>query len=363
VRDLIMTDGDAAPFAPDIISGTSSLTHQRSTAASNDVFLRCEFIVELASAETDLEAVYKTVATNDHLPKVEWQGWRRELTASARSHELVIVAKLMGEVDVLEDDCLADQVLEALQGLESVHSAKLLSTAANCPDTFAVCRGLFSTDIAGLEALKVPSLGTTAATSLITHGFAIVDGFLPMEAVNDVASLAKASLDARAVDGGTDGIAWRHPEPRDGRTDVATWVDADGSSRPGCDACFRDCLLPAIDALAADVRSLMAGVKGTLEIQLACFREGGRQCRHTDGVACGDPASGDRKVTCILYCNPQWEEAHAGKLRLKLADHDGGGTVDVEPRGGRLLCFLAGAMVHEVLPTHADRYAVTAWLT
>ena len=64
-----------------------------------------------------------------------------------------------------------------------------------------------------------------------------------------------------------------------------------------------------------------------------------------------------------MYCNPRWEEAHAGKLRLTLADHDGGGSVDVEPRGGRLLCFMAGAMVHEVLPTHADRYAVTAWLT
>ena len=35
----------------------------------------------------------------------------------------------------------------------------------------------------------------------------------------------------------------------------------------------------------------------------------------------------------------------------------------MEPRGGRLLCFMAGAIVHEVLATHADRYAVTAWLT
>ena len=36
--------------------------------------------------------------------------------------------------------------------------------------------------------------------------------------------------------------------------------------------------------------------------------------------------------------------------------------MDIPPIGGRLLCFLSGALVHEVLPTKADRIAVTAWV-
>ena len=35
--------------------------------------------------------------------------------------------------------------------------------------------------------------------------------------------------------------------------------------------------------------------------------------------------------------------------------------IDVEPRGGRLLLFLSGCMMHQVLPTHAARLALTAW--
>jgi hypothetical protein len=354
--------GDA-PFAPGTEGASSSLTHQRVLGGteSDEPFLRCEFEAYLAAADTDVEAIYRELMTTD-IPKLVWRGWRREPTASG-IHKFVVIAKLIGEVDVFEDDCLADQVLDALQGSTGVQSARLLSTAANCPDTFAICKGLFSADIHNVHALDLPCLGATAATSLMAHGFAVVDGFLPLEVADGVAALAKASLDARALDGGTDGIAWRHPEPRAGRTDVATWVEAGGASRPGRDPPFADHVLPKVEALAADVRRLMAGVEGRLEVQLACFRDGGRQCRHTDGVACADPAGSDRKVTCIMYCNPRWEEAHAGKLRLTLADHDGGGSVDVEPRGGRLLCFMAGAIVHEVLATHADRYAVTAWLT
>ena len=343
----------------DASSSSSSLTHQRTLGATDAApFMRCEFEALPVSSDINLVDVYAEMVAMA-LPDVEWRGWRRE------NDSLVAIARLHGEVDIMEDDSLADQVLEALQDSEAVQSARLLSTAANCPDTFAICRRLFSTDVAGLDALRLPTLGATAAASLITHGYAIVDGFLPPAVVDGVVTLTEASLAINGADGlgGADAIPWRRPEPRAGRTDVATWVEP--TRRPGTDPVFCEHVLPRIDALAADVRALMAGVRGGVEVQLACFKGavGARQCRHTDGVACADPAGPDRKVTMICYCNPRWEAAHAGRLRLSRADHDGGGTLDVEPRGGRLLCFLAGAMAHEVLPTSADRYAVTAWLT
>ena len=105
-----------------------------------------------------------------------------------------------------------------------------------------------------------------------------------------------------------------------------------------------------------------------LEVQLACFPADtqARYRRHTDANADGRPTSGERKMTCILYCNPAWTPASAGCLRLTRADHDKGGaagTVDIEPIGGRLLVFLSGAIAHEVLATRANRFAVTAWLS
>ena len=36
-------------------------------------------------------------------------------------------------------------------------------------------------------------------------------------------------------------------------------------------------------------------------------------------------------------------------------------VVDVAPLAGRLVLFLSGAVEHAVLPTKAERVAVTAW--
>mmetsp|Transcript_52848 Transcript_52848/g.102005 ORF Transcript_52848/g.102005 Transcript_52848/m.102005 type:complete len:172 (+) Transcript_52848:1-516(+) len=167
-------------------------------------------------------------------------------------------------------------------------------------------------------------------------------------------------------EGRSDGVEWRTPEPRNARTDVATWLKA-GQGLAN-DKVFAEQLLPKFDALAADLCMLMAGIEGRLEIQLACFpaNQNSRYHRHTDEHANCRPMSTNRKVTCILYLNPAWVEASAGCLRLTETDHEmgtAGGTVNIEPIGGRLLCFLSGAMMHEVLPTLAERFAITAWVS
>ena len=171
--------------------------------------------------------------------------------------KLVAVVKLIGEYDVIEDDCLADQLLEALDGFDSIQSATLITTAANCPDTFAICRCLFTVDIDGLAGTSLPCIGAKAAQSLITHGYVVIDGFLPTDIVDGVASLADASLGVRDL-GQADGIHWRTPEPRDGRKDVAVWVSE--GSRPASDAVFAEHVLPLIDALNTDMKTLMAGL-------------------------------------------------------------------------------------------------------
>jgi len=87
--------------------------------------------------------------------------------------------------------------------------------------------------------------------------------------------------------------------------------------------------------------------------------------RHIDnptGVQGGDT----RKLTCIVYLNPEYEAVQRGELRLFLGE---GEVVDIEPAGGTIAVFWSDEIPHEVLPTaptligeEFDRYALTIWL-
>ena len=86
----------------------------------------------------------------------------------------------------------------------------------------------------------------------------------------------------------------------------------------------------------------------------------------------------DRVFTCIIYLNDCWEEAHGGCLRIisstskELAQHgiENGeddinpesSHVDIAPRGGRLVIFDSRRVLHEVRPSFASRWALTAWV-
>jgi len=79
----------------------------------------------------------------------------------------------------------------------------------------------------------------------------------------------------------------------------------------------------------------------------------------------------DRTYTCILYLNDGWEPEHEGHLRLhhpsksadvEVAVVEGADYTDVEPRGGRLVIFDSKLMLHEVRPSFAPRWAISAWI-
>ena len=79
----------------------------------------------------------------------------------------------------------------------------------------------------------------------------------------------------------------------------------------------------------------------------------GRYLAHYD-----NPNRNGRVLTCILYLNPDWEEACGGALRL----YCGGRAVEIAPLLDRLVVFWSDTRCpHEVLPAHATRYAITVW--
>jgi len=339
--------------------GPSAASDAQPSSKLKEYPMRCEFEVMPADGEVEPEDMYSAAAAKS-LPGVAWRGWRTEPLFFG-------IEKLIVIVRLSEDEGgSADDVLNCLESLESVQSAKLLS-AIEGADAFALCSRLFSVQIESINDLDLPCLGNEAAGALIRNGWTTIDDWMPPDTVGEIASIIAASMTARS-EGRSDGVVWRMPEPRNARTDIATWLKV--GERPASDQVFSEQLMPKFEALAADLRTLMAGIEGRLdEFQLACYPAGqnARYHRHTDANADCRRTSAERKVTCILYLNPAWVEACGGCLRLTNADHvmgTAGGTVDIEPIGGRLLVFLSGAMAHEVTPigTLADRYATTAWV-
>ena len=109
-----------------------------------------------------------------------------------------------------------------------------------------------------------------------------------------------------------------------------------------------------------------------------------------------------RRLTMLLYLNPEWQNGDGGELRLHLkkiieknnSNNDNNNDdnndnmnddnnddnndeieidtestkkstefIDIAPLGGRLLIFQSRALLHEVLPSNAEwRYSLTMWV-
>ncbi|SHN12321.1 SM-20-related protein [Cyclobacterium lianum] len=69
-----------------------------------------------------------------------------------------------------------------------------------------------------------------------------------------------------------------------------------------------------------------------------------------------------RIVSVILYLNDDWSENDGGALRLYFTGSTGlEEYTDIFPLGGRLVVFLSGEILHEVLPTKKTRISITGW--
>lgn len=111
------------------------------------------------------------------------------------------------------------------------------------------------------------------------------------------------------------------------------------------------------------------GVRPTAQLQLACFAAGSAGYEaHTDGSEAEDLGTmpedqkrmiSARRITAILYLNEQWEDSNGGALRA--FGEDESSYVEAFPHGGSLVLFRSRDLVHQVMPTSRDRYALTMW--
>jgi SM-20-related protein len=91
-----------------------------------------------------------------------------------------------------------------------------------------------------------------------------------------------------------------------------------------------------------------------LELHYARYPPAAAYARHVDQPQ----GTSQRKVSLVLYLNLGWNEEDGGALRTYEAGQQ---CCDIEPIGGRLVCFLTAGREHEVLPARRDRWSISGW--
>jgi SM-20-related protein len=113
-------------------------------------------------------------------------------------------------------------------------------------------------------------------------------------------------------------------------------------------------LLEQLEALRLELNREATLGLFDLELHYAHYSPGAGYARHVDQPL----GSTLRQVSLVLYLNPDWRPDHGGVLRIHATD---GQALDIEPVGGRLVCFLTGGREHEVLPTRRERLSISGW--
>ena len=78
--------------------------------------------------------------------------------------------------------------------------------------------------------------------------------------------------------------------------------------------------------------------------------------RHVDAFK----GSENRRLSIIVYLNPDWLPENEGELILYTGEHNGEG-IKVRPSFGTIVVFLSEDFPHEVLPANRDRYSIAGW--
>jgi SM-20-related protein len=189
------------------------------------------------------------------------------------------------------------------------------------------------------------------ATELAVAGWSVCRDFLP---ATEIAALAE-ELQARWADGvfraarvGSGDHLQLQP---DIRNDRVHWL-GESAQTPAEEPYFL-----ALEKLRLAInRRLFLGLF-SFEGHMTLYPPGSFYRRHLDQFQ----GFAYRKVSVILYLNPNWEAEHGGQLRIYLPDSGDDGFVDVLPRGGTLAIFLSDRFYHEVLPATRARMSITGW--
>lgn len=188
------------------------------------------------------------------------------------------------------------------------------------------------------------------ANAIEHQGYAIVENFLRHA---DIIALAERCLESDAkgmLKPAAMGRGLHRNEIAALRGDRTQWLTGEGH-HPSEQGFLRE-----LEVLRVNLnRRLLLGLQ-ELEMHYALYPPGARYTRHSDCFR----DENTRVLSAVCYLNQDWIPAHGGYLRLYL----GSGSerfIDIAPRGGTLVLFLAAEFEHEVLTTHQPRMSIVGW--
>lgn len=196
---------------------------------------------------------------------------------------------------------------------------------------------------------------------LIDHieerGFCVIDNFLPEATVtalaNEARQLKQVSIMQEA------GIGREHlAVNKTIRGDSIYWLNEDDATKT------QQNYFKQMESLRLNLNQhLYIGLFG-LESHLAVYPVGAFYKRHLDCFATTDSNKPQRKISCIVYLNQNWQSDDGGQLRLYLNESDelhNEKSIDILPVAGRAVVFLSDTFYHEVLPATRERISLTGW--
>jgi len=195
---------------------------------------------------------------------------------------------------------------------------------------------------------------------IITHiaeqGFCIVENFLDSVTVSSLAAKAinlKTKSELKPAGIGRENRALN----AEIRGDSIYWLDAAQATAA------EQIYFTQMEQLRLSLnQALYLGLFG-LESHLAVYPEGAFYKPHLDCFANADQSKPQRKISCIVYLNQNWQADDGGELRLYLnaEDTEQENYLDIAPLCGRAVIFLSDRFYHEVLPAKRERMSLTGW--
>lgn len=190
-----------------------------------------------------------------------------------------------------------------------------------------------------------------AINTVSSHGYAIIDHFLPPAEIEMLAQTIQAKwLSGQMVSAKTGKAGLKNEKIRG---DYIAWLD-DNDASPAINAYYRQ-----MEMLRLLLNAQLFMNVHELETHVALYPVGGTYQKHLDQFSHGATAQiQHRQLSAVLYLNPNWQAHHGGALRLHL---DESNHLDILPNAGRIVLFLSAKFWHEVLPAHRERLSLTGW--
>jgi SM-20-related protein len=187
----------------------------------------------------------------------------------------------------------------------------------------------------------------TLSTELAERGISVQDEFLTAAQVAELSDCLEARRARGEFTAARIGAGQTLQRRQDIRGDFICWLD-----EPLFAAEAR--VLASFEQLRLRLnREALLGLF-ELELHYAAYPPGAGYTRHVDQPQ----GKARRKVSLVLYLNRDWDPAAGGELRVFGA---GDANFDVQPLGGRLVCFLTAGQEHCVLAATRQRLSLTGW--